>query len=1852
MIRFDLQRFAIKTVINGEVEEFLPVATTSDRGGVVVGDGVSVDSTGKISIPDATTVKSGLMSSSDKKKLNGIASGAQVNVTETVKVNGAALTPSSKSVNVDISGKVDKVSGKQLSTNDYTTNEKNKLSAIDSGAQVNVIETVKVNNTALEVTDKAVNIDISGKVDKVSGKSLSTNDYTTTEKNKLASIESGAQVNVIETVKVNDTALTPSNKTVTIDISGKVDKVSGKGLSTNDYTTTEKNKLSGIASGAQVNVIESISIDGTNQTISSKKVALNLSDYAKKSDIASGIRIKGSVNSFSDLPTNAVTGDLYNIKTAGGTDGEGIAIRAGDNVVRTEDGKWDVMAGTVDLSNYVQKDGSKVLSTNDYTTAEKNKLSSIASGAQVNVIETVKIDGTALNVSDKSVNIDISGKVDKVSGKGLSTNDYTTTEKNKLAGIAEQANKYVLPTAQSSVIGGVKVDSVANSNIVLNSSGAISVPAASTSQAGVVKYGGGTTNYLRADGTWAKPPDNNTTYSAGTGISLSGTTFGLKNASTAESGGVKLDGNTSKFLNGNGQWATPPNDTYAVMTGATTAKGGAQGLVPAPSSLQSAQFLKGDGTWGTPTNSTTKLIVGASNSTVNATTTNGNTYIRLFDDTTARESHKISGAGATTVTSDSNGNIIVNTAYGQFSTTEAGLAPKSDGATTKYLRADGTWTVPPNDNTTYSAGTGLTLSGTTLALKDASTAESGGIKLGGDSSKFLNGNGQWVTPTDTNNKVAQNIISTIDNTYPILLASSANATSNIAANTVGFGSEVKVNPKTSNVIANTFTGSLSGNALTSSSLQTARALQVSLNKTTSTNFQGDAAVTDIGVQGTLQPAQGGTGQTVLSSVTVGAATKANQWTNAKSLKVSLASTTAQTINGTNDATVIGVGGILPVSLGGTGASVASTARTNLGLGDMATKKASDYLTKTTNVSEMGRYIDMHYDNATSKYDYDIRLQVNSQGTVAGGGVLQIVGTSVKATKFEGPLTGNVTGNCSGSSGSCTGLAAKATGDKNGLQIDTNYAKLSAANTFTGQVTANDGLKIPLGKAIVAGGTNSNYQIIRNLAENSEGWRHDILIESGSAMIVAAGEAGSSAYNSTLDAITKDSENLYLMADSSVIVYSNANATANRKTFTFGTDGVLTVPTLKGAVDGNAATATKWATARSLKVSLASSSAQNIDGTGNATVIGVGGVLPVANGGTGATTQLGIYNTIKEGITCVQYQGGTNVNPWHKVASIILNGTWCDATITFAVKACTRSSNSGILSIHVGTNSTVPDIGEIGWLNNTGLNISHFRLKMPDARTDPFEVWCYVGGTNGGYRFTVLDASGSRTGKSLGWTLYNNTSGGTQAAEPSGGTIINSSLVGKVNTANQDGSGNVITSTYLTKTDASNSYLGKTANAASATKLSSDKNITVQDNSGTNTISSGTYGSGNITIKLPNTISAGNFTGNVTGNCSGSSGSCTGLSAKATGDKNGADITTTYAKLSADNTFSGKVILSKTTDASGTAAGNCALQIGDTAGTHLEFDGNEIMAKSNVSTPSSLFINSDGGLTNFGTGGVSIKGGGVTLSGGGLTASNQTIEADTFDGSLRHTVNAVTTTGGSYYDAVKVQMNRYNSNSIHDFGFIRFGNSQTETGNDEGYLELATGDDGSEPIYVKQYKFLYNPDYSPGNHVRQATLLDSNGNTEFPGTVTAAGFNGNAGSATKWATARSLKVSLASSAAQTINGEESATAIGVGGILPVANGGTGASVFGGSWYADANCTTEAATANKEISCPGFVLRRGAIVGFYLETANTASNPKLAVNGTTAKYLYKNSTRINTTAMVAGVYVAIYDGSAYKAITMLS
>ena len=79
----------------------VPKPEAGDQDMFLRGDGTWDEPTGT-TYGEATTTMAGLMSASDKTKLGGIASGAEANVIETVKVNGAALTPSSKAVDIAV----------------------------------------------------------------------------------------------------------------------------------------------------------------------------------------------------------------------------------------------------------------------------------------------------------------------------------------------------------------------------------------------------------------------------------------------------------------------------------------------------------------------------------------------------------------------------------------------------------------------------------------------------------------------------------------------------------------------------------------------------------------------------------------------------------------------------------------------------------------------------------------------------------------------------------------------------------------------------------------------------------------------------------------------------------------------------------------------------------------------------------------------------------------------------------------------------------------------------------------------------------------------------------------------------------------------------------------------------------------------------------------------------------------------------------------------------------------------------------------------------------------------------------------------------------------------------------------------------------------------------------------------------------------------------------------------------------------------------------------------------------------------------------------------------------------------
>lgn len=146
----------------------------------------------------------------------------------------------------------------------------------------------------------------------------------------------------------------------------------------------------------------------------------------------------------------------------------------------------------------------------------------------------------------------------------------------------------------------------------------------------------------------------------------------------------------------------------------------------------------------TDTHYTTGLKVGATaTAATNGAATNGNVFLNVLDDNTVRDSHKIVGTGATTVVSDASGNITINstnTTYGVVNTTSDGLCPKRTGTTTKFLRDDGTWAVPP-DTTYYN-----------MAAATATTAGAAGLvpaPAAGAQAKFLRGDGTWQTPTDT-----------------------------------------------------------------------------------------------------------------------------------------------------------------------------------------------------------------------------------------------------------------------------------------------------------------------------------------------------------------------------------------------------------------------------------------------------------------------------------------------------------------------------------------------------------------------------------------------------------------------------------------------------------------------------------------------------------------------------------------------------------------------------------------------------------------------------------------------------------------------------------------------------------------------------------------------------------------------------------------------------------------------------------------------------------------------------------------------------------------------------------------------
>ena len=204
---------------------------------------------------------------------------------------------------------------------------------------------------------------------------------------------------------------------------GKVDVVSGKGLSTNDYTTTEKNKLSGIASGAEVNqnAFANVAVGSTTIAADAKQDTLTLE---------AGDNITLTPNATTDKITIAAAAPAYSgtspISVSGSSishDASGVtAASKGDTANQTPGfgGTFKVPSGTVNATGHLTAFADHTVtipSTEASTTAaglmsssDKSKLNGIDDNAEVNVIEGVTVNGTAAPITSKIAAITVPTK--------------------------------------------------------------------------------------------------------------------------------------------------------------------------------------------------------------------------------------------------------------------------------------------------------------------------------------------------------------------------------------------------------------------------------------------------------------------------------------------------------------------------------------------------------------------------------------------------------------------------------------------------------------------------------------------------------------------------------------------------------------------------------------------------------------------------------------------------------------------------------------------------------------------------------------------------------------------------------------------------------------------------------------------------------------------------------------------------------------------------------------------------------------------------------------------------------------------------------------------------------------------------------------------------------------------------------------------------------------------------------------------------------------------------------------------------------------------------------------------------
>jgi hypothetical protein len=532
----------------------------------------------------------------------------------------------------------------------------------DTASSANLVEKSNVGQEGLAL-----------KQDKEVGKGLSTNDFSNTYKSKLDGIQSGATVNATNAQLRDRSSHTGTQAVSTItglaavattgsyssltgqpNIPSTLDQIADSSTRS-ALTSTDRGKLSNLA-GVNTG-------DETATSIKSKLGIVSISGINTGDQDISGIAANttaiGTLNALSTSVKNNLVSAINEVKAIADTAAGGGTI-PGDNTITNAKLGSDVKIGSLTLlttvakgdlvtalnelnSNKVDKVSGKVLSSNDYTTVDKNKLAGIATGATANSTDSFLLNRTNHTGTDSADNI-VDGVTNKV---------YTATDKNKLAGIASGAtanstdiqlrdrtthtgvqpatsitpdatHRFVTDTEKtawnakqdaSTAVTITGAQTLTNKTLsspvissIANGAATLTLPTTSgtvalTSQITGINSGVNTGDQVISDAT----------------LSLTDVTTG--NVSTTKHGFVpKAPNDATKFLNGVGAWTTPAGGGDVTLAGVQTLSNKSiSGDANTLSNIPASALLPTDTVTFDPASKQNTLVSGTNIKTINGT---------------------------------------------------------------------------------------------------------------------------------------------------------------------------------------------------------------------------------------------------------------------------------------------------------------------------------------------------------------------------------------------------------------------------------------------------------------------------------------------------------------------------------------------------------------------------------------------------------------------------------------------------------------------------------------------------------------------------------------------------------------------------------------------------------------------------------------------------------------------------------------------------------------------------------------------------------------------------------------------------------------------------------------------------------------------------------------------------------------------------------------------------------------------------------------------------------------------------------------------------------------------------------